>query len=234
MKNIDIRSTHNISITFELASVGTRIVAYILDSIFAAIGFSILSSITFGNSTLLGLLMIPTIVLYHFLFEIFNSGQTPGKKIMGIKVISIRGGMPTIEDSLLRWVFRLVDVTGSMGIIGITNIITNNHRQRIGDQLGQTIVITQQSNTAFSDAIIDRKSTNNTSLSSKLKSFNDDQFLLIKKTIARYQNHQTLENRDFLKQLALHLSDELGLEITNSDYLTFLQNLLKDYIQSTR
>ena len=45
MRSIDIVTAHKVEITYPLASVGQRIMAFILDAIIIVVGFSLLSTI---------------------------------------------------------------------------------------------------------------------------------------------------------------------------------------------
>ena len=87
-----------------------------------------------------GILAIP-LVLYTFLFEMFNDGQTPGKKAMNIKVAALDGHEVTTGMYFLRWLFRMIDINMLSGIIGILTIAFSEKGQRLGDIVASTAVI---------------------------------------------------------------------------------------------
>ena len=91
MRNIEITTAHNIVVSHELASVGQRIVAAIID-ILVAFLYAMLVLLVIGESSVLFYLLIfPVIWLYHLLFEIYNEGQSLGKMLLKIRVVSIEG-----------------------------------------------------------------------------------------------------------------------------------------------
>lgn len=105
---VDIRTTQNVSIHYPVASVGDRILAYIVDSLIIFL-FVILVIVLFLNVApnvtnddsfvwiMLVLVFIP-ILFYHLLFEIFMNGQSPGKRAMSIQVVKLNGTQPSIGD----------------------------------------------------------------------------------------------------------------------------------------
>lgn len=146
MAYISISTAQNIDVEYELAGVGNRLLAALLDGIFMAayilVCFWILSLTGSGDmmSALFFILWIP-IMLYHLLFELFMNGQSLGKKIMKIKVISLSGTQPSFGQYLLRWLFRLVDITISQGAIAVISIAVTNKAQRLGDLVANTTVV---------------------------------------------------------------------------------------------
>ena len=49
------------------------------------------------------------VLFYYPMMEILTNGQTVGKKIMGIRVITLEGGQASISQYLFRWMFRTAD-----------------------------------------------------------------------------------------------------------------------------
>ena len=117
MKTTEIITSHNITIEYQLASVIERFLALLIDSAILVV-WTILWSSTMGGfreqDTMLVffLLMIYfPIVFYHLVCEMFFGGQSIGKRALGIKVVSMNGKNPSPSESLLRWLFRSVDLT---------------------------------------------------------------------------------------------------------------------------
>ncbi len=59
-------------------------------------------------------------------------GQTPGKKLMKIRVVKIDGYQAGFGDYMIRWVFRLIDVSFA-GVVGLISMIVSKNNQRLGD-----------------------------------------------------------------------------------------------------
>jgi uncharacterized RDD family membrane protein YckC len=79
------------------------------------------------------------IFAYFILLEGFFS-TTPGKIMLGIKIISLNNGSISMKQSLIRNAGRLADGL-FMHLVGIIVIIKNPRKQRLGDIWAKTIVI---------------------------------------------------------------------------------------------
>lgn len=81
-------------------------------------------------------------LLYHFGFE-SRDGQTPGKRRYGVRVVSTDGSRASARAIALRSVLRIIDQLPFFYASGLINMIRTGprRRQRIGDVVGQTIVI---------------------------------------------------------------------------------------------
>ena len=159
MQSIEIRTTQNVSIEYELASLRDRILAFLVDaliltSIFSMIVFTLLMLLAsaIGDSTggVFGsLLPFLALIGYYFFSELFMDGQTLGKKALNIKVVRIDGKQPSVSDYLLRAIFQVIDTVFSFGVLAALMISTSHKRQRLGDMTANTTVIRTRTNTEF-------------------------------------------------------------------------------------
>ena len=145
MQSIQVRTTQNVFIHYPLASVGDRILAYLLDQIILIV-YSIATGVLLFNidvdqwwvwSLIIGLPWL----FYSLLFEIFMNGQSPGKRVMNIKVIRLNGTPPTIGDYILRWIFRFIDFWIFSGAVALIFIALGGKGQRLGDVVASTSVV---------------------------------------------------------------------------------------------
>ena len=98
------------------ASIGERIIALIID--YVLIGFYIFSTVTvlsklrlpsdFTMIFFLAVIYLP-VLFYSFLCEMFNYGQSLGKRLMNIRVVKADGSVPSISFYLLRWLLFPID-----------------------------------------------------------------------------------------------------------------------------
>jgi uncharacterized RDD family membrane protein YckC len=145
MQSIQVRTTQNVFIHYPLASVGDRILAYLLDQIIKII-YAVAIGILFINMDIksewvwIFVMGIPWL-FYSVFFEIFMNGQTPGKRTMNIKVIRLNGTPASIGDYILRWVFALIDFGILSGAIAVIIIAAGGRGQRLGDLVAGTSVI---------------------------------------------------------------------------------------------
>lgn len=131
------------------ASLGQRAIAVIIDSIiFGILGIILftvviggaISSGNFAAATMMPLVLSVVFLVLYILMEGLW-GVTPGKKLIGIKVVDDRGQVPGIMKSLIRNILRIVDSLPTLYIIGIILIYTNDDNQRLGDMVGDTYVV---------------------------------------------------------------------------------------------
>jgi uncharacterized RDD family membrane protein YckC len=87
------------------------------------------------------LLWLAIAILYYSIPEV-RTGQTPGKRAMGLKVIMVNGEPLSGRAVMLRTVGRVVDVLPFFYLVGWI-VMRGPHRppQRLGDRLAGTTVV---------------------------------------------------------------------------------------------
>jgi uncharacterized RDD family membrane protein YckC len=145
MQTINVRTTQNVAIQYPIASLGDRILAYILDFIIL-IAYAVAMVAFFINIDLeivwiwVMFLVVP-LFFYHLAFEIFMNGQSPGKLAMNIQVVRLDGTQPGIGNYFLRWMLGLVELYILSGAIAVIVILANGKGQRLGDIVAGTCVV---------------------------------------------------------------------------------------------
>lgn len=118
--------------------------AYFIDAIILTaynfLCYFLLGEFTFSTTVSVLVVTVP-FLLYHPLFEILMNGQTPGKRQMRIKVVSVDGSSPSIGAYLMRWLFRLIEVFALRGALAIVTIAASGKGQRLGDMAAGTSVV---------------------------------------------------------------------------------------------
>lgn len=77
---------------------------------------------------------------YYSLFEAFWNGQTPGKKLLKIRVIKDAGRQITFFEALARNLLRIIDM--QLGyLVGVVCMLCNKQQKRLGDFVAGTIVV---------------------------------------------------------------------------------------------
>lgn len=139
----------------ELASLGRRVIATLLDtSILIALGVITVTAVglpikpsdsvnfsDFGWLASQGVFLI--IFITYFSTLEWLTGQTIGKKIVGIRVIGqVDHGNPSFISAISRNVLRYVDyIPYLFPIIGVVLILATKKRQRLGDLVAKTYVV---------------------------------------------------------------------------------------------
>jgi uncharacterized RDD family membrane protein YckC len=184
MASVAVNTSLNVNIDFELAGIDKRLLAWLIDLVVRIVYVWIAAGLfrpEFEEDALYVLwsfcITLP-VAFYFLLFELLMNGQTPGKKIFGIKVISLNGYKPTHIQYLNRWVLRSIDtglltlaaililLGGFEGIysvifmlsnlISLIYILNSKKEQRIGDLIANTVVIRLRSKTRIEDTIFTR------------------------------------------------------------------------------
>lgn len=148
MSTIRVQTTQNVTLEYEVASVGERILATIIDNLILVAwigGWFLLFSLVGLDGTAIvvaGVVLVGLpYIFYHLACEVFFNGQSLGKKARHIKVIRLDGTQPSFGDYVLRWVLRIVDTGLFGGIIAVIVVLANGRGQRVGDLAAGTSVI---------------------------------------------------------------------------------------------
>ena len=161
MSNLHINTTQNINLFFTTATIGERMLAYLIDLVIQIAYFIILVFILLGDifknpdlSSSIALLLISLPVMFYSLVcESTMEGQTFGKKLLKIKVVKIDGYQAGFFDYFVRWIFAIVDI--QIGFIpGVIAMVSTKHTQRLGDLAAGTAVISEKSKYNISHTIL--------------------------------------------------------------------------------
>jgi len=150
MRRYTITTPEMIPLQFELAGIYSRAVAFLFDamiivaSIFILV-FVIALTITFTSVylafTLISLVTFAILVGYFPIYEIYMQGRTPGKRLMGLRVIDADGRRLAAGAVIIRNMVRLVDFLPELMFLGGVVAMTDRWHRRIGDFAAQTLVI---------------------------------------------------------------------------------------------
>lgn len=231
MQTITIKTSQNIDIEYELAGLGDRIVAYLVDVLlYAAYWFTIVlvSDVTkSGSSYYWAFVAMLPILLYQLLCEIFLNGQSIGKKVKNIRVISLDGNQPNIGQYIIRWLFRIIDTMVTSGLGAVLTIALTDKAQRLGDILAGTTVVRSQRRTSIRETIFMETEANHQVKYPRVIELSDKDISLIREVLNRFEKLPT-ENNALLIKTALKVQQLIGGsgEI-EAEY--FLRDVVKDY-----
>jgi uncharacterized RDD family membrane protein YckC len=80
--------------------------------------------------------------LYHPVIETLLHGQTPGKRVAGVRLVTLAdGGVPSVGALLIRNVFRLIDSLPFLYAAGLVTTLITRHNVRIGDIAAGTVLV---------------------------------------------------------------------------------------------
>ena len=122
-----------------------RIIAFIIDNFVACLlSFLVVGAIHSDNAFISGTALCLTYLLYFFVFELMWS-RTPGKFLQGLVVRDINGGRCNVTQILLRTAARILEANPILlgGIPAGIAIVASTQKQRIGDTLAHTVVVSR-------------------------------------------------------------------------------------------
>ncbi len=80
---------------------------------------------------------------YFVIFEVASNGQSPGKRMLDIRVIG-DGGQPVgLFTSMIRNLIRLVDFFPLFYLVGFVTMLASRHWRRLGDLAAGTLVVVE-------------------------------------------------------------------------------------------
>lgn len=240
MTQLSINTTQNVIINFSAASVGERIGAYFIDLLIKIAYFIVVFYIFFYTLNLnliinklddwsriaIYMIFALPLIIYSIVQESLLEGQTFGKKLVKIKVVKIDGYQASFGDYLIRWLFRIIDVSMSSGIIGLITMVVNSKTQRLGDISAGTAVITLKNKINISHTILEDIGEEYKPKYPLVIKLSDNDARIIKETL-----HAALKKSDseILNKLTSKIEQVTGIKNDLESKKEFVQTILKDY-----
>jgi uncharacterized RDD family membrane protein YckC len=241
MAQIDINTSQNVNLSFTVANLGERLLAFIIDTVIKVILGFILAYILFkflrldnfikgwDQFSIMGFYAIISspFILYPLIFESLMEGQTPGKKVFKIKVVKVDGFQASFSDYLIRWIFRLIDF-GFFFIPGLISMTVNKYNLRLGDIASGTAVISLKNDINISHTILEKIDSDYIPTFPQVISLTDNDVRIIKENFVKAKNGQ---DRQIITKLANKILETLKLNrddipLTESK---FIDTIIKDY-----
>ncbi|RYY67968.1 MAG: RDD family protein [Chitinophagaceae bacterium] len=254
MSAIQINTVFNIDLEFETAPFHRRLLAYIIDFFILIIYLYCLKTflyealdINFNEYVGLDILIISLpMFLYSLLCEIAMNGQTIGKKLTRIRVISLDGGKPTIGQFVLRWITKFFEwpfffgyivadtdtvvqnifFTGLLGIAVLIIISLTPKNQRLGDLAAGTVLIDTRIDTSVHDTVFMQIDNSNYQVMfPEVMRLSDNDINTIKTVLTQAEKRN---NHDISYRVEYRIKSVLQIE-SDLHTIDFLKKLLEDY-----
>lgn len=254
MAIIQIETAFNIDLEFEIAEFHKRLLAYIIDFVLLILFLTCMKYVLYdelllnlNNNVGLDILIISVpMLLYSLLTELWLNGQTIGKKMMAIRVISLEGGEPTFGQFLLRWITKFFEwpflfgyiafsntnvvgytfITGLFGIVVVIIIAVSNKNQRLGDMAAGTVVVNTKSTLTLADTVfmqIDK--TDYKVMFPQVMRLSDRDINTIKGVLTQAGKRN---NYDMCNRVSMKIKEVLQIQ-SDMHVDQFLEKLLADY-----
>jgi uncharacterized RDD family membrane protein YckC len=159
---LEVRTAEAIAVRYELAGLGSRFLALTLDlaiqagvalvvfvtaAVFArplalALAWARLDKTVYVAAlTLLALATFALFFGYFIVFELIWSGQTPGKRALGIRVVRDEGFPVDLGAAVIRNVVRIAELVLGMYVISALVTLLSPENKRPGDFAAGTVVV---------------------------------------------------------------------------------------------
>ncbi len=146
-----VELAEGIEIRLRMAGPMLRASAYLIDltiriAVLAVSGIlMMLAGIAVGAQVAGGVMLLAWFLLdwiYPVFFEAGRRGATPGKRVMGLRVVQASGSPVTLGQAIVRNFLRFIDgMPFFTYMFGVTSCLATRRFQRLGDLAAGTVVI---------------------------------------------------------------------------------------------
>lgn len=241
-RSISVRTPESIAFSYELAGLGSRFLALTIDLalqilILIGIGWAFYLMGSGGSSKSsdampdkfvqsLVIAIISAIIFlvffgYFIAFEAFWNGQTPGKKLLGIRVVRDGGYPIDLAGSFIRNLVRIGEF--ALGFYALSAVVSllSPENKRLGDMAAGTIVVRDarvQSLTAILEQAEDAPDR-------RIAMLNDEEHALIARFIARRKDMAANYRRTLASQIADRVRKRVSSDLQRLDDEELLERL---------
>lgn len=191
------------------------------------------------------LISIP-MLLYSLVCELMMNGQTLGKRLMHIRVVSLNGKEPEPGQYVLRWITKIFEwpylfgyiflsidalqyyvfITGFLGLGVVFMILITQKNQRLGDLAAGTVVVNTGTNMSVEDTVfMDIARQDYQIMFPDVMRLSDNDINTIKKVLTQLRKSN---NFDMAHRVSQKIQDVLQIN-SNMHADQFLEKLLEDY-----
>ncbi len=233
MDNIGIESAQNVLLHHEVAPLGDRIWAWVIDKLvlFAwGITLFLLMDLFGASGDTMGVVFMLFVGLpwlcYHLVCELVLDGRSIGKIHRKIRVARVDGGKPGLGQYLLRWVLRLID---GFYMLGFVVILINGKGQRLGDIAAGTTVVSLKPRLKLQDTLVSEVGPKHAVRFPSAIRLSDAQARMIREVL----NNKSEERWHLCEELALKVRRVIGDDGGELKAMEFLRTVLADYVYLT-
>src|SRR5438876_472067 len=214
-RRLAIETPEHLVLELELAGVGSRIAAAACDAVllgvlYVALGLVLVALATGRESpgpwsTLVAVLALLALFLlfwgYFLLFEALNHGRTPGKRLMGIRVVMDTGHPITFAAAAVRNLIRVVDAL-PFGLVGLAFVLFHPQNKRLGDIVAGTVVARDRPEDLQLAGVPTNRQPGAEPLETGPPELSDEEFRLLDQYLERLERLDGTLRRRFMADLA--------------------------------
>lgn len=238
-KEIIIETPEKIRFSYRIAEIGSRIAAYVIDQLIQVIviliilwpllGFAAASAkdMTYITASFLMIITFLMRWFYYVLFELIMEGQSPGKKMMRIRVVRDNGDSLDFETIIFRNFLRIVDDFPMVPLLGGFISLIDPRGRRMGDLVANTIVVKEiHYRLLLPDFQVNLNGIDpNQELVPVKHRLNENELYIIRRFINEYQKLPIEKGNEIAWNLARQVQKKIGTEIEIKDAFLFLERI---------
>lgn len=240
MFKLAIKTSQNIPLFFNPASISQRLLAFFIDNViisgyitfvvFVIQKFQLYKytvDLDFWSLSAIFSIIIAPVGLYKPVCESFMEGQTFGKKLIKIKVIKIDGYNAWFLDFIVRWFLGFFEIY-FLPFVSIISIVISKYNQRLGDYASGCAVISLKNTTNISHSILVETEEEYSPYftHNQIIMFSDNDVQIIKNYYDLAVKKNQWKTFERLYEKIESISGKKAQNITNIEYIN---RFLKDY-----
>jgi len=242
-RDVSVRTPESIAFRYELAGLGSRCLAVVIDLIIQIV---VLVLIIWGITSIAGnapasiskdgddsfvraaaiaivIFIVFTIFYgYFILFEAFWGGQTPGKKMLGLRVVRDGGYPLDFGGAFLRNLIRIVEQLLGFYLLSAISSLASPENKRLGDYAAGTIVVREgrlNKPLTLADAIASGERKRSGAY------LTDDERAMVDQFLGRRANLDPYKRRQIALALADRFRDRAPADAPRTDDEALLESL---------
>ncbi len=221
--SVEVETPEQIALSYSVAGIGSRGTAALIDTLITVGSLMLLAVImafaasyagwkfTVTNTPSTAWVMAAYVIAqfavtwgYYVVFEGIWDGQTPGKRIMKLRVVRDGGFSVTFGASAVRNLLRVIDAFG-VYLVAIIVALTNDSRKRLGDIVAGTFVIKEE-RTQFGSGPMQAAPARNRALFAQL---GDEEYSVLERYMERRSTLDPARRDAIVAQLAVLFANYL-------------------------
>lgn len=239
---VGIETSQHVKLNYEPAGIGERVLAFLLDAFFLGVYYFVviwILGLVVQNGGVAEISKLPgwipvvfimlPMMLYHLLMEVLWKGYSLGKKVVGIRVVKIDGSRADLSGYLLRWLFRLFEITMTSGVVAFVTVLLNGKGQRLGDIVGKTCVIKERRKVKLDQTLFAEIEDEYKPVFSQVVELDDKDVRIVREVLDSRKNYDHDTWFTMLQRTRKLVEDKLGITRNEMKADEFLRTVIRDY-----
>lgn len=213
-QHVEIETPEQIVLSYTIAGVGSRAAAALVDTLVCVVAMLLLvllfvgiragvprARITTSDQWMFAVIVVAQFAIiwgYYVAFETLRDGQTPGKRLLGLRVVQESGQGLTPSAAAARNLVRALDMQpGFFYLVGLVSAALSSRGKRVGDFVGGTIVVRERAIPAHDAAPAASEGAR-----PGRRLLNDDELAVLDRYVARRQAIEPERRVELARRLA--------------------------------